>query len=1241
MLRKKIFSVWLILTLIMTMVEPALTAAAEDVSQSYKTTAVLMFSDSAISETTAGDGYTIDGTALTITATGTYRICGSCSDGSIIVNKSLNNVTLILDNLTLASSSTAPVVIKKSSTVNIHLEGTTTLTDNEDPENENSSDVAVSEAFEGAVVKVKSGSRVTFCGDGSLNVVANAKNGIKGGATAELIFNQSGTITVSGNGKYYGGTYSNAAVNNGIACDGSIVFNQGIYIIKAANDAIKSAPDATDTTEGTTIDTASAGAITINGGTFDIDADGDGIQADTTLDINGGIFDIQTWKGYGVWNDTLADEYSCKGLKASGDRAEEAGYEPTITITGGTFNINTGDDAVHSDAYITVTAGVFTIWTGDDGMHADTSLVVGCDGGNERDPDITVNSSYEGLEGGTVYMYSGRCNIEASDDGVNAAGGSSSGTDPGAGGGNSFNPGGGPSGGPGGGNGFNPGGGPGGETSGDGGFGGSAAESSSGDYNIYIYGGDLYVNCSGDGLDSNGGLYLYGGQQAVFSQAVGGDNSAIDADGTVLIQGAAIFTAGTTGMDGAANNSWFGSNQKYSANSSSYSANTVLNTKTGNNGSTLFSYKLNKSVNYVMASWPDSVSGSTPSFATATGVTECKGGSWSHTWNAGTVTNPATSTSTGILTYTCSKCGANEIQTIPMTVEIEACDHSTETGEIEETDEGYNVSFAGDTGVSSIVVYETQDYSGACETISANGTSVSRNSDSGAPDSSGSGQINFTVVLADGYALSSITVTAGTYKNIKGPADTGLSNTYRITKITADTIVTITTVECEHKTILTGTTPEWTWSSDFGTATLSYTCADCGNVVDIVGMVTSEMTSASMITFTSKAVIGETIYTDTKTAQPFTVTFAVSDGVTVDIYYTQDTGSADESAVTSGVARDSDSGCPVITGDGQINFTIVPSDGYTFAGLTAANLSGSYKNLKDVSTTEQPYTYRITKIQSDVTVTITADESNTFIVSYYDGDTLINEETYENNQSVQLFPELKKDGYVFAGWYTENVVLNSVSSINNAASKAAKTESISNNTALYAGWIAIDSQNKSFELLGAQIRTTEPTGLRFITKIGRELISDIEALANDNVSLKPDSKADKGVGFGTVVTKASLVQSAQIEKDVNAVSVNKGMAVCPAVNIYEETDDYYLYTAVVTGIKEGNYQTDIAVRPYITYKDANGFERTYYYTENGTNVGGGYSINIYTAAKAFYANSDVSDAVKEWLDNNIIKVVEG
>ena len=186
-----------------------------------------------------------------------------------------------------------------------------------------------------------------------------------------------------------------------------------------------------------------------------------------------------------------------------------------------------------------------------------------------------------------------------------------------------------------------------------------------------------------------------------------------------------------------------------------------------------------------------------------------------------------------------------------------------------------------------------------------------------------------------------------------------------------------------HGTIQSGTTPTWAWSDGYGTAALSYTCADCGNTVNVDGTVTSVLTSSSLITFTAKATIGSTEYTDTKTASPFTATFDCDEGVeSVNVYYTQDYTSADETGVTSAVARDSDSGDPVVTGDGQFYFVVVLKDGYTLDSVTA---SGAYKNVKS---TDVENTYRITKVSGAVTISVATTKSETsgYLLGDADGD---------------------------------------------------------------------------------------------------------------------------------------------------------------------------------------------------------------------------------------------------------------
>ena len=437
----------------------------------------LTFSEGSITETIEGSGYTISSTTLTITNSGTYILKGSCSECNIDIKKSTTDVTLILNSLILSSSTTAPIVLKKSTSVTIQLEGTSTITDLENIENEENDD------FEGAAIKLKSGSNLIIKGSGTLNAIGSScKNGIKGGATSSIIIN-SGIINIK-------------AANNGLASDGSIIINDGTINITSDNDGIKSEPDSDDT--------ESEGSIIINGGNIIINSNGDGIQATSSLTINNGVFNIISLSGYS--DSTFdSDSMSCKGLKASNSDNED--IVPVLKITGGTFNINSPDDAIHSDGTITITGGTFNIYTGDDGVHAESSLILGNQNGSDNDLSITIKYSYEGLEGSTITIYSGTYNIYSTDDGINAAGGNSNNNN------NSFGP-----------------------------------RRLDNTYSIYIYGGNIYVNADGDGLDSNGDIYIYGGNIEVWGMRSGGDNEPLDHDGTLEIYNATLLGGGSRGM---------------------------------------------------------------------------------------------------------------------------------------------------------------------------------------------------------------------------------------------------------------------------------------------------------------------------------------------------------------------------------------------------------------------------------------------------------------------------------------------------------------------------------------------------------------------------------------------------------------------------------------------------------------------------------------------------------------------
>ena len=456
---------------------------------------VFTFTEEGISAS-GESGFKISGTSLTINEAGTYMITGSCSEGNVKVKKGTTGVTLILSDLSLACSTTAPVAVNKEcgQTV-IILDGHSSLTDSETDE--------TLEDYEGAAIKVKNGSSLIIKGDGILDVNGVTKNGIKGGSEVD--------ITVEG------GTINIASANNALASDNSVSVTGGTINITAADDGIKSEPDEDDTT--------SLGNISISGGNI------------------------------------------------------------SVTCT---------DDAIHASENVDISGGILTINAGDDGVHADTALTIGTEGSTDKYPMITVESSYEGLEAGNVYIYSGTCKVNSSDDGINAAGGSTSGSDPGMGGGNTFNPGGRP-----GGSGrFTPG-----------------SSTASGDYAIYIYGGNVYVKAGGDGIDSNGPEYLYGGNVVVWGAASNSsarDNSPLDADGSIVLKGATVFAAGSGQMaETPASDS-----QNYVKSTSTISSGSGIYVK-DKSGNTVYATNAIEQVNYVLYSSPELASGASISSGAA------------------------------------------------------------------------------------------------------------------------------------------------------------------------------------------------------------------------------------------------------------------------------------------------------------------------------------------------------------------------------------------------------------------------------------------------------------------------------------------------------------------------------------------------------------------------------------------------------------------------------------------------
>lgn len=327
---------------------------------------------------------------------------------------------------------------------------------------------------------------------------------------ADLTINGSGALTVTAHYKHgivskddlviTGGTYTVTANGQGLSGKDCVKIKDGSFTIHAQGDGIQS-----DNTED-----ALRGYVYLAGGTFDITAATDGVQAETVLQIDGGRLQLSTGggsanastdsnRGWGDWpmmggeQQTQDDTPSAKGLKAG----------TMLLISGGSFTLDCSDDALHCNGNLTIEQGTFTLASGDDGIHADDAVLI--QGGS-----IAITKSYEGIEGSNITISGGETDLVASDDGLNAAGGNDASSLGGRPGQNSF------------------------------------AENA--DVFIRITGGALTMDASGDGIDSNGALYIDGGTVYVNGPTNDG-NSVFDYDGSAaVITGGSIVAVGSAGM---------------------------------------------------------------------------------------------------------------------------------------------------------------------------------------------------------------------------------------------------------------------------------------------------------------------------------------------------------------------------------------------------------------------------------------------------------------------------------------------------------------------------------------------------------------------------------------------------------------------------------------------------------------------------------------------------------------------
>ena len=289
----KLLAVVTVLVMLLSMTGLAVTAGAAQYDTADATRFV--FSDSKITVTEgAYTGYKVKNTALTVNDAGTYIVSGSCANGTIVVKKNVTGVTLVLDGLTLSASATAPITCNKGSSVTIVAAAGSVndLADDRFNNDDTYTDETLYPDIENAVIKCKDGSNVTIAGTGTINVTANGKNGVKGGADLyEEDANGNATETL----------LSAAALT---------VEDVTLNIVCNANDGLKSDKE-----------------LNILSGNITVSAVDDGIKSDYTLNIG----------AQGTSGPTIRVTKAAEGIEAA-----------TVNIYSGNLSVNATDDGVNA-----------------------------------------------------------------------------------------------------------------------------------------------------------------------------------------------------------------------------------------------------------------------------------------------------------------------------------------------------------------------------------------------------------------------------------------------------------------------------------------------------------------------------------------------------------------------------------------------------------------------------------------------------------------------------------------------------------------------------------------------------------------------------------------------------------------------------------------------------------------------------------------------------------------------------
>ncbi|MCC8097276.1 MAG: carbohydrate-binding domain-containing protein [Eubacterium sp.] len=298
---------------------------------------------------------------VTIDAAGTYYITGSSESYNVQVTTSSEDdkVTLVLDNVTITSSTLAPISLSGAGEVTIILKGTNTLTNTGNTTSEGNA----------GIYKGTDGKLIIEAYEGDSEASLTAVGGYTGAGIGGKYKLACSGITINGGTVTATGGYDAAGIGGGYTGDGTyITISGGTVTATAGGDRGAGIGGGGSGGDGTNI-TIKGGVVTATGGARSgagIGGAGGSGGNCTDITISGGIVTaVGNYYSYGTSSKYMTS-YSAPGIGAGcvTSTSGTPGKAENIKITGGTVtaiggsNSYTTADGIGYGVYYTYTTGL-------------------------------------------------------------------------------------------------------------------------------------------------------------------------------------------------------------------------------------------------------------------------------------------------------------------------------------------------------------------------------------------------------------------------------------------------------------------------------------------------------------------------------------------------------------------------------------------------------------------------------------------------------------------------------------------------------------------------------------------------------------------------------------------------------------------------------------------------------------------------------------------------------------------